>query len=408
LITGSKHGAYETHKWIPPLEEFLRQAYGKQIPIVGVCFGHQILAQALGGTVEKFSGGWVVGKQTYAINGQQGNCDLMAWHQEKRFGKVPARAIAEENGAILPPSLRRDVVFQLSYDLIGKIIELQEQVADAADPVAMLEREHAGWQQELPLPLENETAEALLNNLVRESWKLSITNKIRWRRLLRKKGEEWQLEQVLELPRRLTGEALAQWCNTGAVTDAVRLRILLQVEGEQRQVGLLTLIAGNNDEKIYHCEGVSGREVRLTGRRALAAAPLFISDGRNRYQLPVSGDQELGPLPWFFAIRKNENMFIGDGTVRTGSESVLAVVPAGGEFQGEAAVEPVGEIPSCSREIVKIAGSGSWMKQETGTVGFRCGATEAKATTLVLAGPMSRKVLEKVTTTDLSMRVSRG
>ncbi len=312
---------------------------------------------------------------------------LTAWHQEKRFGKVPARAIAEENGAILPPSLRRDVVFQLSYDLIGKIIELQEQVADAADPVAMLEREHAGWQQELPLPLENETAEALLNNLVRESWKLSITNKIRWRRLLRKKGEEWQLEQVLELPRRLTGEALAQWCNTGAVTDAVRLRILLQAEGEQRQIGLLTLIAGNNDEKIYHCEGVSGREVRLTGRRALAAAPLFISDGRNRYQLPVSGDQELGPLPWFFAIRKNENMFIGDGTVRTGSESVLAVVPAGGEFQGEAAVEPVGEIPSCSREIVKIAGSGSWMKQETGTVGFRCGATDAKATTLVLAGP---------------------
>ena len=83
LITGSKHGAYETHKWIPPLEEFLRQAYGKQIPIVGVCFGHQILAQALGGTVEKFSGGWVVGKQTYAINGQQGNCDLMAWHQDQ-------------------------------------------------------------------------------------------------------------------------------------------------------------------------------------------------------------------------------------------------------------------------------------------------------------------------------------
>ena len=53
LITGSKHGAYEDHDWIPPLEKFLRDAHAKNVPIVGICFGHQILAQALGGTVEK-------------------------------------------------------------------------------------------------------------------------------------------------------------------------------------------------------------------------------------------------------------------------------------------------------------------------------------------------------------------
>lgn len=85
LITGSKHGAYEDHDWIPPLEAFLRQAHGKNIPIVGICFGHQILAQALGGTVEKFSEGWSVGKQTYALEDGAGNggVDLMAWHQDQ-------------------------------------------------------------------------------------------------------------------------------------------------------------------------------------------------------------------------------------------------------------------------------------------------------------------------------------
>ena len=60
LITGSKFGAYEEHQWIAPLEDFLRSTYQQSIPIVGICFGHQILAQALGGKVEKYSGGWSI------------------------------------------------------------------------------------------------------------------------------------------------------------------------------------------------------------------------------------------------------------------------------------------------------------------------------------------------------------
>jgi GMP synthase-like glutamine amidotransferase len=81
LITGSRHGAYEPHDFIPPLEAFIRDAYAQKVPLVGICFGHQIIAQALGGKVEKFDKGWAVGPQTYDFDGE--TVVLQAWHQDQ-------------------------------------------------------------------------------------------------------------------------------------------------------------------------------------------------------------------------------------------------------------------------------------------------------------------------------------
>jgi GMP synthase (glutamine-hydrolysing) len=81
LITGSKFGAYEDHDWIPPLEDLIRAIRETGRPLVGICFGHQIIAQALGGRVEKFAGGWSVGRTDYTVNSQA--MALNAWHQDQ-------------------------------------------------------------------------------------------------------------------------------------------------------------------------------------------------------------------------------------------------------------------------------------------------------------------------------------
>jgi len=83
LITGSRCGVYDGFPWIARLEDWLRQAIAQHAPVIGICFGHQVIAQALGGTVRKFDGGWQVGLKTYRnpMTGEQSQ--LLAWHQDQ-------------------------------------------------------------------------------------------------------------------------------------------------------------------------------------------------------------------------------------------------------------------------------------------------------------------------------------
>lgn len=91
LITGSKFGVYEPHAWIPPLEEFIKKTFRANIPLVGICFGHQLIAQALGGKVEKFNKGWSVGSVDYKMIESNQIITQNAWHQDQ-ITLLPDRA----------------------------------------------------------------------------------------------------------------------------------------------------------------------------------------------------------------------------------------------------------------------------------------------------------------------------
>ena len=65
LISGSRYGAHDGDKWIDDLEKFILQLKKLKHPLIGICFGHQIIAKALGGKTELASQGWGVGVQNY-------------------------------------------------------------------------------------------------------------------------------------------------------------------------------------------------------------------------------------------------------------------------------------------------------------------------------------------------------
>ena len=102
LITGSRHAVYEDHPFIAPLED-ADARYAASVPLVGVCFGHQMIAQAMGGKVVKFAGGWSVGRQVYDFGGEP--LALNAWHQDQVVERPPgAQVVASspfcENAAL--------------------------------------------------------------------------------------------------------------------------------------------------------------------------------------------------------------------------------------------------------------------------------------------------------------------
>ncbi len=75
LITGAAAGVYDGLDWIAPLEDFVRSAHARGTPMVGVCFGHQLIAQALGGVVRKSDKGWGIGRHVYQVTPENGIVD---------------------------------------------------------------------------------------------------------------------------------------------------------------------------------------------------------------------------------------------------------------------------------------------------------------------------------------------
>lgn len=61
LITGSKLSVYDDVVWINQLKDFVRKLHGANKKLVGICFGHQLVAEALGGKTRQANQGWCVG-----------------------------------------------------------------------------------------------------------------------------------------------------------------------------------------------------------------------------------------------------------------------------------------------------------------------------------------------------------
>jgi GMP synthase-like glutamine amidotransferase len=99
LFSGSAHSAYENEKWILQTKSFIRKLYRKRRKMVGICFGHQIIAESLGGIVNRSPKGWGIGVQSVAITKQMNwmipavtECNVLVSYQDQ-VETLPPEAI---------------------------------------------------------------------------------------------------------------------------------------------------------------------------------------------------------------------------------------------------------------------------------------------------------------------------
>jgi hypothetical protein len=237
--------------------------------------------------------------------------------------EVSSSALAARVASVLPLSLRQDVVYELSGNLIECIWELQKTLSDTRTPIEDLDRHDPHWRERLPIVVSDETARALLNNLVRDASTLArqYTGEPRVSAFLTRTAEGWTLSRQVTLPPSMGGLALAHLLGITPKDLPARFQLSFcdGVEGSKLLALVTRRTAG--DDGMFAIEILPKVSLEIRGPAALAAVRLQATFGRQTLPLQdLKGGEELSELPWSFVARRkagNALEFLGEGSVRT-------------------------------------------------------------------------------------------
>lgn len=161
LVTGSKADSFGTDAWIQTLKDYLRERYANGDKLLGVCFGHQLLALLLGGKVERAPQGWGIGVHHYHMDRKpswmtpvQDDLTMLVSHQDQ-VTQLPSNATLLASSDFCPIAAYyigdQVLCFQghpeFVHDYSRSLMELRQQSLDTTvyqQGIASLQAEQQG------------------------------------------------------------------------------------------------------------------------------------------------------------------------------------------------------------------------------------------------------------------------
>ena len=316
------------------------RAWGRSVYRVGPSRGYLVTLACEGGLPLKL----ILREQTHLRRYLKGVLE-----EFKYFGTTdtPSRDLAERLRGRLPRAWRREVVYELSGELIEAVWLLQHELEETDTPVQDLDRKVPGWRDEFPVRISDDVARTLLNDLLIEAVKVARRARIdvRWNvDLAPVSNGDWELRGSFHIPATISGEAFNRlfgcWSQVrsprrfdlGVQTPTGRFRVLAlgterRTDGDGRSFRLEPFPAANRAETT----GLMGSR-RLLARTHSKRCPT------DRFQ----GSSGLGEAAWVFVPRESRGSarptcrLIGQGTVQVEESCAFVAVDAGVLPDGDA------------------------------------------------------------------------
>ena len=169
LITGSSAGVYDDLPWIEPTKAFLREAKGKA-KLVGICFGHQLMAEAFGGKVIKSPKGWGIGLHGYEVR------TLEPWMEPVHHITAPA---SHQDQVVEQPPMTEVVVASAFTPLAGLAYQDQRAISFQFHPEFEPDYAAALIEGRIDTRYDRDFAEAAIESLKAPNDRLKVGQWIR-------------------------------------------------------------------------------------------------------------------------------------------------------------------------------------------------------------------------------------
>lgn len=282
----------------------------------------------------------------------------------------------------LPQSYRDTNIYLLLVDVISTISSLVENANLGAgqDAVRILDESQPGWRSRLPLPLDDQTAQGLIDQLIHDAVSVSKTPSVMpvlVRHLDSADGDFFLLNSSLELPERLGRDVLCRLFQ--AEENALGRRLTLSLQTPSGELSWsLTRLAGSADYRVQTLARLLSGEAACSAHRLQLAS----ATGEQWTTWPRRGDALDVALPWLFEEEEVTWRYVGQGGGSIQSLQALIAVPEGSKVDpvddGDSVAfkgfieEPLRELYLC-RGCCQIVSGGEKWHLRTG----RADATEA-------------------------------